>query len=86
MDASGKELLYPVTECRYAYRHSLFKKPHMNHLIVTSVTFALSKIPAYNLSYGSIQEELTNAVKHLACRVCATPSLTSVAANCPILP
>lgn len=58
MDASGKELLYPVAECRYAYRHSLFKEPRMNHLIVTSVTFVLSKIPAYNLSYGSIQEEL----------------------------
>ena len=61
-----KNCSIPLPNAAMAYRHSLFKEPRMNHLIVTSVTFALSKIPAYNLATAPFGRNSTNAVKHLA--------------------
>jgi UDP-N-acetylmuramate dehydrogenase len=43
MDASGKELLYPLPNAAMLTATVCSKNPRMNHLIVTSVTFALSK-------------------------------------------
>ena len=58
VDMNGNEHLYPLQECRYGYRHSIFKEPEMRGSIVTSVCFELSKKPRFSLGYGSIAEEL----------------------------
>ena len=42
-------------DCQFSYRDSLFKKPEGKRLVVTSVTFLLSKIPKPNLGYKDIQ-------------------------------
>ncbi|OJV42817.1 MAG: UDP-N-acetylenolpyruvoylglucosamine reductase [Bacteroidales bacterium 36-12] len=47
------------SECKYAYRDSIFKKELKNKLIITSVVLKLSKRPVYNLSY----QHLETAVK-----------------------
>ncbi|WP_071145221.1 UDP-N-acetylmuramate dehydrogenase [Bacteroides ihuae] len=58
IDMNGNEQVYSLQECRYGYRHSIFKEPEMKNCIVTSVCFELSKKACFNLGYGSIAEEL----------------------------
>lgn len=45
-------------DCRFAYRHSIFKGEWKGEYIITSVTFRLSKEPAFNLEYGNLKEVL----------------------------
>ena len=56
--ATGKKHLFNQSDCGYAYRKSFFKKEWKGQFIVTYVTFVLSKIESYNISYGNIQHEL----------------------------
>lgn len=43
-----------ASECKFGYRDSVFKNKDAKHLIVTSVTFKLSKIPNTNISYKDL--------------------------------
>ncbi|MCD8184784.1 MAG: UDP-N-acetylmuramate dehydrogenase [Bacteroides sp.] len=54
----GEKRVYQKSECEYAYRKSLFKKPEMKSVFVTYVNFALSKQEYYTLDYGTIRQEL----------------------------
>lgn len=45
---------FDVNECGYGYRDSLFKK--RRSLTVTSVTFRLSTVKSFNLSYNALQQ------------------------------
>lgn len=45
---------FDVSECGYGYRDSLFKK--CRSLTVTSVTFKLSTVKSFNLSYNALQQ------------------------------
>lgn len=45
---------FDINECGYGYRDSLFKK--CRSLIVTSVTFRLSTVKSFNLSYNALQQ------------------------------
>lgn len=56
LDGCGGVMLQD--ECRFRYRNSIFKEEVMQHAIVTSVTFTLSKTEKYNLEYGAIKAEL----------------------------
>lgn len=58
LDDKGEKHDFPVEECAYSYRNSIFKKPEMKRFFVTSVTFRLSKHPSYKLDYGTIRKEL----------------------------
>lgn len=60
MNIEGVERVYPLDECLYAYRDSLFKRPEMKNIFVTYVCFRLSKREHYTLDYGTIREELEN--------------------------
>ncbi len=55
---SLKEKTFYKDECRFAYRNSIFKKELKNKFIITDVTLKLSKHPAINISYGTVEEEL----------------------------
>ncbi len=56
---SGEFVILSNEDCRFGYRDSIFKRAEYKHLIVTSVTFHLSKINhELKLNYGDIQHEL----------------------------
>jgi UDP-N-acetylmuramate dehydrogenase len=54
----GADAIFSNSQCCYAYRQSIFKKPEMKYLFVTYVTFKLKKKPCFHLDYGSIKAEL----------------------------
>lgn len=58
MNLQGEEVAYPVADCQYAYRNSLFKQADMKDVFVTYVCFELSKRAHYTLNYGTIRQEL----------------------------
>lgn len=48
----------PATECKFAYRASIFKHELKGRFIVTSVIFRLDKFPEFNLNYGELRTEV----------------------------
>ena len=58
MNIQGRERVYSVEECGYAYRNSIFKRPENKSVFVTHVCFRLSKEEHYMLDYGTIRQEL----------------------------
>lgn len=58
MNIEGKQRVYAVDECQYAYRNSIFKRADMKDVFVTHVCFCLSKREHYTLDYGTIRQEL----------------------------
>ena len=55
----GEHRDFQVSECKYAYRDSIFKRPDMKHLFVTHVQLCLSKKEQYHTEYGSIKNEIS---------------------------
>ena len=53
-----REKTFYNDECRFAYRNSIFKKELKSKFIITDVTLRLSKHPAVNITYGTVEEEL----------------------------
>ncbi|GAB5538552.1 MAG: UDP-N-acetylmuramate dehydrogenase [Salibacteraceae bacterium] len=49
---------FHLNECRFGYRESVFKRELKGKAVITSVTFRLSKVPHFNVSYGAIESEL----------------------------
>jgi UDP-N-acetylmuramate dehydrogenase len=47
-----------LDDCAFGYRESIFKKKYKNKFVITSVTYRLNKKPAFNTSYGAIEQEL----------------------------
>lgn len=60
LNIRGEETVYPVEDCGYAYRDSIFKRLDMKEVFVIYVTFRLSKEEHYRLDYGTIRQELEN--------------------------
>lgn len=60
---TGKILEFSNVDCKFGYRTSVFKilQPHL--LCVYNVTFVLSKIPRFTLSYGALTREFENTSK-----------------------
>lgn len=46
------------SDCKFAYRDSIFKNKYRGRYFILSVTFKLSLKPNFKLDYGSIREEL----------------------------
>ncbi|MES2513493.1 MAG: UDP-N-acetylmuramate dehydrogenase [Bacteroidota bacterium] len=55
---TGELKTFTKTECEFGYRESVFKRKLKNQFIITSVTFQLSKQPAFHVEYGAIKQEL----------------------------
>ena len=49
---------FSLNDCEFGYRESVFKKKYKDQFVITSVTFRLHKKPAFNTSYGAINNEL----------------------------
>ncbi len=49
---------FSLNDCEFGYRDSVFKRRHRNEFVITSVVFRLNRIPAFNTSYGAIEQEL----------------------------
>jgi UDP-N-acetylmuramate dehydrogenase len=64
INAAGVTRTYEANECRYSYRHSLFKEPAMSQTFVTRVELLLSKKEHYTLDYHALREEAEQQ-KHL---------------------
>lgn len=58
VDIQGRERVYSVEDCEYAYRSSIFKRAENKSIFVTRVGFRLSKEEHYTLDYGTIRQEL----------------------------
>ena len=54
----GEKKAFSNEECKFDYRHSIFKQAPYNRLFVTHVEFKLQKSPNLNTSYGRVDEEL----------------------------
>ncbi len=49
---------FTLNECRFGYRESVFKNIYKNQFAIISVTYRLRKHPAFNTTYGAIEQEL----------------------------
>jgi len=49
---------YNNSECAFGYRDSIFKHGLKDKVFITSVVYKLRKQPAFNTSYGAIEQEL----------------------------
>jgi UDP-N-acetylmuramate dehydrogenase len=49
---------FSLADCQFGYRESVFKRQYKNQFVIVSVTYRLRKHPAFNTSYGAIQQEL----------------------------
>ncbi|GAE86073.1 UDP-N-acetylmuramate dehydrogenase [Bacteroides reticulotermitis] len=58
IDWQGQERIYPVSECAYAYRTSIFKQSDNKTVFITYVHYKLRKQAHYTLDYGTIRQEL----------------------------
>jgi len=58
---------FRLEDCEFGYRESVFKRRLKGQHVISSVTFRLNKKPAFNTSYGAIQQELERmGVKELS--------------------
>ena len=55
---TGKDKVFTNTDCKFAYRNSIFKNELQGKYIITEVSFKLTKKHIFNLKYGNIQDEL----------------------------
>ncbi len=57
---SAKHKLFTKSDCKFAYRESIFKNEAKGKYIITSVAFKLNKNYLVNTTYGAIKDVLTN--------------------------
>ncbi len=70
---TGNEIVFSNSECKFAYRDSIFKNTQKGKYILTGVTFKLTKtVHSINDSYGAIQNIL--AQENIA-----TPTIRNIA-------
>lgn len=63
------EQTFSLEDCRFGYRESVFKSMYKGQFVILDVTYRLRKRPAFNTSYGAIEEELSKmGVKELSIR------------------
>lgn len=55
---SQQPFLLSKAQCQFGYRDSIFKRELKGKVVITHVTFRLSKNPTLMVQYGNLQEEL----------------------------
>ncbi len=56
--STGEKKTFSLEECEFGYRNSVFKNSYKGQYVIVSVTIQLSKIEAFNTTYGAISSEL----------------------------
>lgn len=51
-------VIFPLEDCRYGYRESIFKNELKGKFLITSVVFRLQKNPVFKLNYQHLEEEV----------------------------
>lgn len=54
--STGEKVIFNNSECKFAYRDSIFKNEAKNKYFITNVFFRLSKKPVINTAYGDISK------------------------------
>ena len=58
---------FSLIDCEFGYRESVFKSKYKNQFVITHVSYRLNKKPAFNTSYGAVNQELEHmGVKDLS--------------------
>ncbi len=52
---TGEEIIFHHSDCKFQYRHSVFKNTDANYFCIADVTLRLQKIPTLHLDYGQIR-------------------------------
>lgn len=55
---NGERYYFKKEECHFGYRDSIFKHGWKNRVVITKVTYELSKKPELVLTYGAVSSEL----------------------------
>ena len=55
---TGELKIFPIEDCQYGYRESIFKKELKGKYIITSVVFKLQKQPEFKLNYQHLEAEV----------------------------
>lgn len=55
---TGELKIFPIDDCQYGYRESIFKKELKGKYIITSVVFKLQKQPEFKLNYQHLEAEV----------------------------
>lgn len=55
---SGAIERFKKADCGFGYRTSVFKTSYKDRFVILNVTLRLSRTPRFNISYGSLKEEL----------------------------
>jgi UDP-N-acetylmuramate dehydrogenase len=56
--ANGQQLRLSRADCRFAYRHSVFKDELAERVVITDVTFRLPRVRAPRIDYPALRAEL----------------------------
>jgi len=56
----NKNVVFTNEECKFAYRQSIFKNKLKNKILITAVSFRLSKTHKFVLNYGDIEKEIAS--------------------------
>lgn len=51
---------FSAAECRFGYRDSIFKNELKGQFAILSVSFQLTRHPRFNISYGTIEKQLSD--------------------------
>lgn len=55
---TGEVIIFPLRDCGFGYRESVFKHQLRGRFIILSVTLKLSRVPDFNIAYGVLAAEL----------------------------
>lgn len=53
-----RRVVFSAADCQFGYRDSIFKQQYRGQFAILNVTLRLAKTPHFNLSYGTIRQEL----------------------------